>query len=187
MELFPEKFCRPPLSSGQLTCTHHRSGTIISLAAFGDPVPHVEKEQLLNQRPVCLMEESLSITMETLEPLDPSSSPTLEIPRNTMKRRNPYLIKFPPLRLTRYLNSISLSVHEMQGNVSFFFHAQQFHYFLSLFLPLSLFLSFSLSLFLFSLSFNSGQSALFNLYVNFSISFIIFLLTQSSYDHIYCA
>lgn len=33
------------------------------------------------------MEEGLSITMETLEPLDPSSSPTLEISLNTMKRR----------------------------------------------------------------------------------------------------
>jgi len=91
---------------------HITDQTIISLAAFGDPVPHVEKEQF-ESTSVCLMEESLSITMETLEPLDPSSSPTLEIPRNTMKRRNPYLIKFPPLRLTRYLNSISLSVHEM--------------------------------------------------------------------------
>lgn len=116
MELFPAKLCLPPLAVPSSTlppCTRRRATERPSLSsrlATHDRTPClVQKKNNLDQHPVCLMEESLSITAETLESLDPLNSPALEIPCNTMKRRNPYLIKFPPLRLIRYLDSISVS------------------------------------------------------------------------------
>jgi len=60
------------------------------------------------------MEESLSIMVETLESLDPLNNPLSKFHDSTMKRRNPYLIKFPPLRLIRDISTqyISRGVHQ---------------------------------------------------------------------------
>lgn len=124
---------------------------------------HPWKKNNLDQRPACLMEESLSIT-ETLELLDPSRSPALEIPHNTMKRRNPYLIKFPLLRLSRYLNSISRKCRTTFFSLSLFFTLNN-SIILSEVFVLALF-NLRKMVYPFTLFFSSGYGILYAYYAN---------------------